>query len=78
MQYKTLNDIYRLKIDNNDITLIKILDRSIKNAIIPNGVITIDDYAFEHCTSLKSITLPKKLKAIGKSAFEGCHNLKQV
>ena len=42
------------------------------------GIVTIGKSAFEHCTSLTSITLPKSLTEIGDSAFESCNILTSV
>ena len=38
----------------------------------------IEDYAFNGCEDLKSISLPKKLEAVGYSAFNGCEALTSV
>ncbi|MBQ7851020.1 MAG: leucine-rich repeat domain-containing protein [Clostridia bacterium] len=35
-------------------------------------VTTISPLAFEHCTSLKSLTIPQSVTAIADNAFEGC------
>lgn len=42
---------------------------SLEKIIIPNGVKEIDDYAFYHCTKLKSVILPKGIIRIGRYAF---------
>ncbi|MGN1126595.1 MAG: leucine-rich repeat protein, partial [Ruminococcus sp.] len=44
----------------------------------PDGVKTIDDYAFNDCTGLKSITIPESVEKIGKSAFFYCTRLEKV
>ena len=51
---------------------------NIENLVIPEGVETIEDYAFAEMTSLKSISLPSTLKTIGKNVFEGCTNLEAI
>ena len=38
----------------------------------------IDNYAFEECTSLKSIQLPDALDTIGYCAFQNCSSLEQI
>lgn len=45
---------------------------------IKNGTITIADGAFDHCTSLTSITIPNSVTNIGEIAFNGCSNLKDI
>ncbi len=42
---------------------------------IPSGVTGIDDEAFSHCLSLKSLVIPEGVTKIGYSAFEGCLDL---
>ena len=45
---------------------------------IPNSVISIKEYAFEHCSLLTSITIPKNVRSIGNRAFTGCSKLTSV
>lgn len=54
-----------------------------ENFVIPAGingakVTYITGYAFENCTTLKSITIPESVKEIGKGAFAGCVGLQNV
>ena len=42
---------------------------------IPEGVQSIEDYAFSCCSSLTSLTLPSSLQSIEYSAFEKCSSL---
>ena len=49
-----------------------------KNTVIPNGVTSIDEWAFGDCTSLTSIEIPDSVKSIGMNAFYGCTNLSDV
>ena len=42
------------------------------------GLATIDNHAFNGCSSLTSISLPKSVTAIGDYAFNGCSNLTSV
>lgn len=47
-----------------------------KNAVdIPNSVISIENWAFEGCSSLISISIPVTVTNIGKYAFDGCIGL---
>ena len=52
--------------------------KDIVSATIPEGVTTINNYAFENCSSLASVTIPKGVTYIGASAFENCRSLTSV
>lgn len=45
---------------------------------LPNGVTTIQPYAFWGDTNLKTITLPMTITSIGTAAFRNCENLDVV
>jgi len=45
---------------------------------IPEGVTTINDYAFSGCKKLKEIIIPKSVGEIGNYAFEGCGGLEKI
>lgn len=45
----------------------------VTNLIIPDGVTNIKNYAFDKCSSLRSVTIPNSVKDIGYSAFYGCY-----
>ena len=49
-----------------------------KGTIIPDGVTTIGDYAFQSCTKLSSITIPASVTSIGSMAFANCKALKSM
>ena len=51
---------------------------NLKEIIIPEGITSIDEEAFEGCVDLTKITLPSSLKHIGRNAFADCKNLKTV
>ena len=51
---------------------------SIRNVIIPDGVISIGTNAFYGCTVLNSVVIPNTVKNIGKYAFESCTSLTSV
>lgn len=53
-------------------------ETTIEEVIIPEGVTTIEAYAFAGLTGLKSVTLPTTLRRVGVGAFYGCTNLKTV
>jgi hypothetical protein len=45
---------------------------------VPNGVITIGDFAFAGCANLTSVGLPDSATSIGEEAFGRCANLSSV
>ena len=63
-----LQKAHHLYINNTEIT----------NLIIPQGVTSISQWAFEGCSSLTSITIPNSVTSIGRSAFTGCSSLKSI
>ena len=50
----------------------------ITSITIPEGVITIDNYAFDGCQGLRSVIIPDGVTRIGDAAFRGCRNLTSV
>ena len=54
------------------------IDQGLSNIVIPNGVTSIEGYAFYNCDSLKSITIPDSVTFIGERAFDGCSSLKSI
>jgi len=48
------------------------------NFNIPSSVTSIDDWAFEHCSSLQSVIIPNSVTSIGKYAFFSCSSLQSV
>ena len=49
-----------------------------KNTVIPNGIKSIGDGAFDSNSSLKEITIPDSVTEIGASAFSYCTNLEKI
>ena len=45
---------------------------------IPEGVLAIEECAFQENNSLKHVTLPKSLKRIGRFAFNVCRELEEI
>ncbi len=52
--------------------------KEITEVIIPEGVKSIDAYAFADMTSLVRVTLPSTLERIDQGAFYGCTALKEI
>ena len=50
----------------------------ITDLIIPDGVTSIGDYAFEGCSGLTSVTIPDSVTSIGNEAFRSCSSLASV
>ena len=61
------------KIENG--VLVDVLDKNITEAVIPDSVTSIGDYAFYDCTSLTSVTIPDSVTSIGWGAFSCCKSL---
>ena len=50
----------------------------VTDLVIPEGVTSIGDYAFDYCTALTSVTIPDGVTTIGTNAFRGCESLINV
>lgn len=50
----------------------------IEKFVIPDGIKSIADYAFQGCRNMKSIRIPESILTIGESAFDNCHSLDAV
>lgn len=48
-----------------------------KNGIIPDGITSIESFAFQY-TDLPSVSIPNTVTSISLCAFRGCKNLKKV
>lgn len=60
--------VRRLYIDGKEIT----------EVVIPEGVLSIGNYAFLGCSSITSVTIPSSVTSIGERAFESCEYLTSV
>lgn len=52
--------------------------KEIKELIIPNSITKINEFAFNGCTGLTSITIPNSVTSIREHAFSGCSNLTSI
>lgn len=59
---------------SGDITI----PETVENNGITYSVTSIENYAFEHCSSLTSITIPNSVTNIGYMAFSGCSSLTSI
>jgi len=65
--------------DNYMTTLIQYpIGNTTTNYNVPNGVKTIDDYAFYNAKNLTSVLIPNTVTTIGENAFRNCTNLSDV
>ena len=51
---------------------------SITDVVIPEGVTTIEQFAFNYCQSLKTVSLPSTLTKIDLFGFNGCDALTDI
>lgn len=59
-------------------TILKKYKGTKSEVIIPQGVISIYDSAFEYCDNLTEITIPGSVEEIGPLAFAGCSSLTSI
>ncbi len=45
---------------------------------IPNGVTSVESYAFAYCNELTSVVIPDSVTYIGSHAFAGCNGLEKI
>ena len=50
----------------------------LREALLPDGVVSIGAHAFDGCENLTEIKLPEGLTSIGSSAFSGCRSLRKI
>lgn len=64
--------------DNIDSTSVPRNNKNMTVAVIPDGVTSIGDRAFQYCINLKSVTIPDSVTSIGERAFELCKSLTSI
>jgi hypothetical protein len=64
--------------NKNRTTLIEFPEGRTGGYMIPNGVTTIDYYAFFDCAGLTNITIPNGVTTIQESALNGCSGLSSI
>ncbi|MBO5022222.1 MAG: leucine-rich repeat protein [Clostridia bacterium] len=53
-------------------------NKDITSLFIPEGVVSIGDFAFAYCSNLTAVTIPDSVKNIGHNAFTYCTSLQEV
>lgn len=53
-------------------------ETAVKSVVLPDGVSTLGNYAFNKCASLATVSLGNSLTAIGNYAFKSCTKLTSV
>ncbi|MBR1536775.1 MAG: leucine-rich repeat protein [Treponema sp.] len=48
------------------------------SVLLPDGITSIGDYAFDRCSKLTEITIPEGVTSLGDYAFYGCSSLAQI
>ena len=74
--YKSVNGV----LFNKDVTelILYPISKAGTSYIIPEGVTSIGDYAFENCSNLTSVVIPSSVTEIGKNAFAWCSKLESI
>jgi len=52
--------------------------RNLTSLTLPDGVVSLSDYAVSGCATLTTVTLPASLRTVGDYAFAGCTSLAAV
>lgn len=57
---------------------IESIPKTILNTVVITSGNSIDEYAFNYCINLTSVTIPESVNTIGENAFNYCNKLKTV
>ena len=64
--------------DPNKVNAAQIIERTISEIDIPEGVTKIGTAAFAHCTSIKKIIIPEGITHINGDAFKDCTGMAEI
>lgn len=82
VEFETNNGTISYEIDNNEVIITHYsgedTNLEIPSEIDGKSVTSIEDYAFEGCSSLTTIIMPNSIVSIGESSFEGCSSLRGI
>ena len=79
----TLTIPLKLSLDGNIVNVVSLNDEAflsyeeLTEVAVPEGIMSIGDYAFRNCRKLRSVKLPQNV-TLGKGLFAGCTNLKDI
>jgi hypothetical protein len=77
--YYPANEIPVYSFYNNYTTAYSTIGKtSLTSIVLPNGVTSIGESAFNYCSNLTDITLPDELTSIGRSVFSNCSSLRDI
>ena len=65
---KELKD-FNYKKENGEIRILSVKNKTVDSLVVPEGVTSIGQYAFNGLTNLSSISLPKSLKEVDLTTF---------
>lgn len=73
----TLKLVGTINFNTLNTELCKLPENTYIDLVLPNNITSIDDYIFDFCSCLKSITIPNTVTSIGTSFF-GCTGLTEI
>ena len=53
-------------------------DELVIDIVIPSDIVSLNDYLFSGCTSIRSVVIPEGVTSIGNAAFSGCSSLTSI
>ena len=61
---------------SNEVTYVN--DMELTDLTIPDSIMSIPEYAFRGCSSLRRLTIPESCKTVPQYAFRDCNNLQEL